>query len=281
MPSACEQTGRKRNPDAQSSDRVWEAAANGYDRAAETFQPFAEWLAELCLLREGMSVLDVACGTGISSLVAARRVGRQGQVVGIDSSPRMVEIAGKKALTAGYPQVRFLVCSAESTCLAEDAFDAVICNFSLHLFHDETSALQEMTRVVKPAGKVGWTVPAPDHAQEMIAAFARACRELRVTTSSEGHKPLKPDLARIHELLERCRIRDATVSERRHVFCYEKPEAYEQVLRARMGRLLSRAPEDRRAEISQRMLAALLKDNERLTFTCHAYGIVHGKSLRG
>jgi hypothetical protein len=91
---------------------------------------------------------------------------------------------------------------------------------------------------------------------------------------------LKPDLARINRFLQSCRISNAVIGERKQVFSYTSPESYEQVLRARMGRLLSRAPEQHRAEISRRMLAALVEEGGKLTFTCHAYGVVHEKPLR-
>lgn len=265
---------------AGDARRVWEASAGQYDQAAETFEPFAEWLAELCLLHEGMDVLDVGCGTGISALVAARHVGSGGRVVGLDASRRMIEVAREKALATGCLHLRFMVCAAENICLPDDSFDAVICNFSLHLFGDEPGALREMTRVAKPAGKVAWTVPAPDHAQEMIAAYASVCQELQVAPLP-GQRPLKPDLVRINQLLRSCRIPNPEIRERKQVFSYVSPESFEGVLRARMGRLLSRAPEERRAEIAQRMLAILLRDRGKLTFTCHAYGVVHGKPLNG
>ena len=261
----------------EESEKIWGLAAENYDQAAATYEPFAEWLANLCLLRKGMVVLDVGCGTGISSFVAARYVGRRGQVIGIDISKRMVEVAREKALTACWPNVQFTVRPAEKTRLADDLFDAVICNFSLHLFDDERAALKEMIRVTRPGGKVGWSVPASDHAREMIDSFVRVCKELRLPMSSKGGKPLKPDLERTTGLLRFCRILNPEISERKQVFSYKSSESYKRVLKARMGRLLSRVPKERRTEVLQRMLAILLKDKSKFIFTCHAYGVVHEK----
>jgi ubiquinone/menaquinone biosynthesis C-methylase UbiE len=261
----------------EESEKIWGLAAENYDQAAATFEPFAEWLANLCGLRKGMVVLDVGCGTGISSFVAARYVGRRGQVIGIDISKCMVEVAREKPLAAYWPNVQFIVRPAEKTRLADDLFDAVICNFSLHLFDDERAALKEMIRVTRPGGKVGWSVPASDHAREMIDAFARVCKELRLPMSSKGRKPLKPDLERITRLLRFCRISNPEISERKQVFSYTSPESYKRVLKARMGRLLSRVPKERRTEVLQKMFAILLKGKSKFSFTCHAYGVVHEK----
>jgi len=264
----------------EESGKIWGLAAENYDQAAATFKPFAEWLADLCLLRKGMAVLDVGCGTGISSFVAARYVGSRGQVIGIDISKRMVEVAREKASAACRPNVQFIVRPAEKNRLADDLFDAVICNFSLHLFDDERAALKEMIRVTRPGGKVGWTVPASDHAIEMIDAFGSVCKELRLPMSAKGGKPLKLDAERIRGLLRFCRILNAEISERKQLFSYKSPESYKRVLKARMGRLLSKVPKERRTEVLQRTLAILLKDKSNFTFTCHAYGVVHEKVER-
>lgn len=79
--------------------QVTRTAAEVYD---ELFPPalFNEWaprVAELAGLKAGMSVLDVACGTGVLSLVAAEIVGPVGSVVGLDLNPGMLEVAKRKA----------------------------------------------------------------------------------------------------------------------------------------------------------------------------------------
>ena len=258
---------------------AWGTSAGSYDRAAPTFEPFAEWLAELCSLREDMAVLDVGCGTGISSLVAARHVGSRGRVTGIDVSERMVEVARNKAVAMSWPNVQFLVRRAEQTGLPDESFDAAISNFSLHLFDDQPAAVREMTRVVRPGGRVGWTVPASDHAKEMIAAFTIVCEQLRLPVSSPGERPLKPGRTGIDRLLRSSSPGTrARIDERRQVFAYTDPEAYRGVLGARMPRLLSRVPEDRRPEVQQGMLALLLAQGGDFTFTCHAYGVVCDKA---
>jgi len=255
----------------------WDAAAEKYDQAAHTFEPFAEWLGRLCAMRKGMSVLDVGCGTGVSSFVAAQFVGRQGQVVGIDISQRMIEVAREKAATKGFSNVHFIIGSTEKIGVANESFNNAISNFSLHLFDDEVLALKEMMRVVKPGGKVAWTVPAQEHAKEMITAFKTACDELGLPLSSKDGKPIKPERESINRSIYMAGMNNTKIHELKKVFHYEDLELFKRVVNSRIGRLVSRVSQEHRNEVMERTIVAFTKGKGNFTFTCHAYGIVYEK----
>ena len=105
-------------------------------------------------LQEGERVVDVGCGAGIDSLIAARMVGPGGSVVGVDMTPSMLARARESGARGGFTNVRFHEGLAESLPVADAWADVVISNGVLNLFPDKLGALQEMARVVKPGGRL-------------------------------------------------------------------------------------------------------------------------------
>jgi SAM-dependent methyltransferase len=116
---------------------------------AGTGNPFA-----LGPVRPGERVVDVGCGAGIDSLIAARMAGPRGAVVGVDMTPAMLERARVGAALAGFGNVRFHEGLAESLPVADGWADVVISNGVVNLFPDKLAGLREMARVLKPGGRL-------------------------------------------------------------------------------------------------------------------------------
>jgi demethylmenaquinone methyltransferase/2-methoxy-6-polyprenyl-1,4-benzoquinol methylase len=112
--------------------------------------------ADLAAVGPGSRVLDVATGTGDLALELARRVARHGEVLGIDFSEGMLERARAKAAAGGANAVaaRFEWADAMSLPYEGDAFDAATVGFGARNFDDLARGLAEMTRVVRPGGRV-------------------------------------------------------------------------------------------------------------------------------
>ena len=102
----------------------------------------------------GEHVVDVGCGAGIDSIIAARMVGPTGSVIGVDMTPAMVEKAREGAKEAGLENVEFRQGLAESLPAGDGWADVVISNGVLNLFPDKLAGLQEMARVLKPEGRL-------------------------------------------------------------------------------------------------------------------------------
>lgn len=113
-------------------------------------------LAVLAGLRPGDHVLDVATGTGALAISAARTVGRNGKVVGIDLSTEMVALARRKISTENLPQVEVREGDAEHVDFPDQSFDHVTCSLGLFFMPDMLGALREWHRVLKPGGSVGF-----------------------------------------------------------------------------------------------------------------------------
>jgi arsenite methyltransferase len=105
-------------------------------------------------IARGERVVDVGCGAGIDSFIAARMTGPDGAVIGVDMTPAMVDKARQSAKAARFGNVEFHHGLAESLPVADGWADVVISNGVLNLFPDKFAGLQEMARVLKPSGRL-------------------------------------------------------------------------------------------------------------------------------
>jgi arsenite methyltransferase len=102
----------------------------------------------------GERVVDVGCGAGIDSLIAAKKVGPEGRVIGVDMTPAMLEKARQAANETGLANVEFREGYAEALPVQEGWADVVISNGVLNLMPDKAAVLEEMSRVLKPGGRL-------------------------------------------------------------------------------------------------------------------------------
>lgn len=116
---------------------------------AGTGNPFA-----IAPLEPGDHVVDVGCGAGIDSLIAARMVGPDGQVIGVDMTEEMVSKARASAKHAGCTNVEFRQGFAESLPVEDGWADVVISNGVVNLFPDKLAGLRELARVLRPGGRL-------------------------------------------------------------------------------------------------------------------------------
>jgi SAM-dependent methyltransferase len=116
---------------------------------AGTGNPFA-----VAPLESGDHVVDVGCGAGIDSLIAAKMVGPNGRVIGVDMTPEMIAKARASAEQAGASNVAFRQGLAESLPVEDSWADVVISNGVMNLFPDKLAGLQEIARVLKPSGRL-------------------------------------------------------------------------------------------------------------------------------
>jgi arsenite methyltransferase len=116
---------------------------------AGTGNPFS--LGEI---HPGERVVDVGCGAGIDSLIAAKKVGPEGRVIGVDMTPSMLEKARQAARETGLANVEFREGYAEALPVEDGWADVVISNGVLNLMPDKAAALEEMSRVLNPGGRL-------------------------------------------------------------------------------------------------------------------------------
>ena len=125
-----------------------------YDRymGPMVFEPYAEDLARRLVVREGMRVLEVACGTGIVTRFLRERLPAGSRLVATDLSEPMLSFARQKAGSAN--NVEWKQADALALPFADASFDAVVCQFGLMFVPDKVAALREAHRVLTPGGQL-------------------------------------------------------------------------------------------------------------------------------
>lgn len=99
-------------------------------------------------------VLDLGCGAGTDSLVAAQMVGPRGRVTGIDMTAEMLEKARSSVAELGLENVEFVEGEAEKLPFADESFDVVISNGVIDLIPDKEAVFAELFRVLRPGGRL-------------------------------------------------------------------------------------------------------------------------------
>jgi len=99
-------------------------------------------------------VIDLGCGAGFDTLLAAQMVGPNGKIIGVDMTPEMIAKARYNASLLGISNVAFVQGAIESIPLPDASVDLVISNGVFNLCSDKPRVLGEILRVLKPGGRL-------------------------------------------------------------------------------------------------------------------------------
>ncbi|OGZ26776.1 MAG: arsenite S-adenosylmethyltransferase [Candidatus Nealsonbacteria bacterium RIFOXYB1_FULL_40_15] len=105
-------------------------------------------------IKEGYIVLDLGSGAGIDAILAAKKVGEKGKVIGVDMTGEMIKKAKENAEKQGIKNVEFLLGEIENLPIADNFVDAIITNCVINLTPDKSKVFSEAYRVLKPGGKI-------------------------------------------------------------------------------------------------------------------------------
>ncbi|WP_158228601.1 class I SAM-dependent methyltransferase [Sinorhizobium fredii] len=157
----------------------WQVSSDAAEVYETCFVPaiFEAWagpVADAAGIRTGNRVLDVGCGTGVLAREALRRVGQEGQVIGLDLNEGMLAVAARAE-----PKIQWRQGDAASLPFKDASFEAVISQFAFMYFPDGVASLRQMWRTLAPAGRLAVAVWAPiDRArgyQILVDIAARQC----------------------------------------------------------------------------------------------------------
>ena len=105
-------------------------------------------------LKPGQVVLDLGSGGGIDCFLAAKKVGPQGRVIGLDMTPDMIKLAQRNAKKVGAWNVEFRLGEMEDMPLPDSSVDVIISNCVINLSPDKDAVFAEAFRVLRPGGRM-------------------------------------------------------------------------------------------------------------------------------
>ena len=136
--------------------------AENFDERSRNYNPdnfhgrLVERVLSMARPRSGESVLDIATGTGLAAISAARLVGGDGRVVGVDLSPGMLAGATEAAESAGLKNVELILADAEALAFPAGSFDVVLCVSAIPYLTDIPAALRTWRGLLKLGGRVAF-----------------------------------------------------------------------------------------------------------------------------
>lgn len=105
-------------------------------------------------IKEGETVLDLGCGKGMDVFNAAKQVGQEGLVIGVDMTPEMIETARRIKEGRGFANTEFRLGEIEYLPVADNSVDLVISNCVINLSTDKSKVYEEILRVLRPGGRI-------------------------------------------------------------------------------------------------------------------------------
>jgi arsenite methyltransferase len=131
----------------------------------------------LASLKEGEIVLDLGSGAGFDCFLAAKKVGKQGKVIGVDMTPEMLDKARANAKKGKYTNVEFRLGEIENLPVANSAVDVIISNCVINLAPNKKRVFEEAYRVLAPNGRlmvsdIVLLKPLPESVQKSVEAYA-------------------------------------------------------------------------------------------------------------
>lgn len=256
------------DPDAYTEDSraTWNEAAPRYDKlSAALFGPVTEEFVAFAGLRKGDHALELACGPGLASRAAARRLGEKGSLLATDFAPAMVALAASRPVERRAAPVEYRQLDAQKMALPDASFDAVFCQLGLMLFAKPADALAEMRRVAKPGAPVACMVQGRRSAMlftalVMDAIVARAPK-MRAPQGAPTIYAFGPD-GILEEAFMKAGLVEIVTKRLTGVFRFGSPEEYWTTMTegaGRTGAMLRALPVDLQAKVKADVLRRAAK----------------------
>lgn len=172
--------------------QLWDANARQYDEFASSYPLYREssrLLVDSASIRPGMVIIDLGCGTGITTSAILKRLKNRGHLIGVDISSKMIEIAQSRIKSKC---VRFLHAPAEEfDRVISEPVDRIICNFSFWQFQDKEKVVAAASKLLKPDGLLLF-----NSTIDMDGASIRSFSDPLVDLILEEKKAVKKSVAR-------------------------------------------------------------------------------------
>ncbi|HCE97368.1 MAG TPA: hypothetical protein DER10_02610 [Elusimicrobia bacterium] len=253
--------------------------SGGYELTEPLFGPFSDWLAQLCGIEKGMHVSDLGCGIGTDAFSMLKLVGQKGKVVGVDISSEFISQALLRKEEKKTNNISFMCGDMEDLGFPDNTFDRIVSNFVLQQVRDRTKAVQEMKRVLKPGGCIGFTLPALEHYKEFREIAAGVLKE-ELTSHDKNCIRSNPGVLQL--LLKEAHIPDARFFSKARTFRIDSADNYDVILETRGPKkaILHGLPANEQTAAWETILCEFKKrrrEKDCLPLTLHAQAIIWRK----
>ena len=223
------------DPDAYRDEALarWDEAAAGWEARREDFQraaqPISIWMIDHLNPQPGHTILELAAGPGDTGLLAAELVQPGGKVILTDASPKMVEVAERRAAELGVRNVEARVMGAEWIDLPTASVDGVLCRFGYMLLADPESSLRETRRTLRRGGRVALAAWTSGEDNPWMTSITKTLVELGHATPPPADEPGPMAFAEpgmIERLLDEAGFADVVVEPLDFTFRFDSTDAH-------------------------------------------------------
>lgn len=205
---------------------LFDLVAGGYDNPSLRHFAFcADYMVNRLRPRPGSKVLDVATGTGVVAVAAGQVVGPSGRVHAIDLSENMMAKAQMNVDKMALANVDFHTMDAGALEFKSRYFDYVLCSFGVFFLEDMEKAVRDWVRVLKPGGKLMYSVFTRDAFQPMANLFRDRLLSYGVEVDEAAWYRLA-EASDCGQLLEQAGARDIELEERQFGFHLNDVDAW-------------------------------------------------------
>lgn len=180
--------------------RHWADNYEHYERGNEAFNAI---LFDAAAIRETDHVLDIGCGTGQTTRLAAQRASG-GTVLGVDLSVPMLARAREVAATAGLENITFERGDAQVFPFPEAGFDVAISRFAVMFFADPVAAFANIRQALRPGGRIAFLAMSAGPRNQLLPVFANVHKHITVPEPEDQPENTGPlslaDAARVAEV---------------------------------------------------------------------------------
>ena len=198
----------------------WQQVAGGWARRREfvwdASREVGELLVESLDPQPGETILELAAGPGDTGFLAAARIGDEGRLLSTDFSSQMVAAATARSGELGLTNVDHRVVDAQAIDLPADSVDGVLCRWGYMLMPDPQRALEETRRVLRPGGRLAFSVWADADLNPWASTVGRTVIELEFGEPPEPDTPgpfRLGDVEQVRSLVEAAGFEAAVITD--------------------------------------------------------------------
>jgi ubiquinone/menaquinone biosynthesis C-methylase UbiE len=251
----------------QASHDIWERMAAGWegwnDWLADGSRAATDQMVEALAPQPGETILELAAGVGVAGFLAAPLLGEDGRLIMTDFSEQMVEAERRRGAALGASGVEYRVMDAERIELEDESVDGVLCRWGYMLMADPAAALRETRRVLRPGGRLSFSVWGAPQDNEWASIPGRILVQRGRMPAPESGAPgifAMADPQRIVELLTGAGFGSPDLMEVRvswHFDDFDQFWQYTQEIVGAVAMVLESLDERERAEVREELQRAI------------------------